>query len=80
MRKASLQHEHAEWFLNLALSRNDEVFANMAVCLIHQAGFLLKNNWMYWKNGFCRRRLKGKDDPASEAEEKIGKLVKPIVS
>lgn len=55
MRKASLQHEHAEWFLNLALSRNDEVFANMAVCLIHQAGFLLKNNWTYWKNGFCRR-------------------------
>lgn len=42
MRKASLQHEHSEWFLNLALSRNDEVFANMAVCLIHQAGFLLK--------------------------------------
>lgn len=42
MRKASRRYEHSEWFLNLALSRNDEVFANMAVCLIHQAGFLLK--------------------------------------
>lgn len=42
MRKASLRHDHSEWFLNLAHSRNDEVFANMAVCLIHQAAFLLK--------------------------------------
>lgn len=42
MRKASLWHDHSEWFLNLAHSRNDEVFANMAVCLIHQAAFLLK--------------------------------------
>ena len=42
MRKASLRHDHSEWFLNLAHSRNDEVFANMAVCLIYQAAFLLK--------------------------------------
>lgn len=42
MRKASLRHDHSEWFLNLAHSRNGEVFANMAVCLIHQAAFLLK--------------------------------------
>lgn len=42
MRKASLRHDHSEWFFNLAHSRNDEVFANMAVCLIHQAAFLLK--------------------------------------
>lgn len=42
MRKASLRHDHSEWFLNLAHSRNDEVFANMAVCLIHKAAFLLK--------------------------------------
>ncbi len=42
MRKASLRHDHSEWFLNLAHSRNDEVFANMAGCLIFQAAFLLK--------------------------------------
>ncbi len=55
MRKASRRYEHSEWFLNLALSRNDEVFANMAVCLIHQAGFLLKKQLDVLEERFCRR-------------------------
>lgn len=54
MRKASLRHDYSEWFLNLAHSRNDEVFANMAVCLIHQAAFLLKKQLNVLEERFLR--------------------------
>ena len=55
MRKASLRHDHSEWFLNLAHSRNDEVFANMAVCLIHQAAFLLKKQMNVLEERFLQK-------------------------
>ena len=57
MRKASLRHDHSEWFLNLAHSRNDEVFANMAVCLIYQAAFLLKKQLNVLEERFLRERM-----------------------
>lgn len=62
MRKASTHHENVEWFLDIALSRSDEVFANMAVCLIHQATFLLKKQLdalekRFLKEGGLRERM-----------------------
>ena len=80
MRKASLRHDHSEWFLNLAHSRNDEVFANMAVCLIYQAAFLLKKQLNVLEERFLQEGGLRENDPSAEAEEKVGKLVKAIVS
>ena len=41
MRNACAKHNDSLYFLNIAQTRNDEVIANMAVCIISQCIILL---------------------------------------
>ena len=62
MRKLGREHDDSGFFLSLAESRNDEVVANMAIVLIHQADILLSRYIQYQydvfvENGGFREKL-----------------------
>ena len=62
MRKLGRQHDNSECFMTLAQTRSDEVVANMAIVLIHQADLLIyryiaKSYDEFIKNGGFREHL-----------------------
>ena len=62
MRKLGLQCDESKSFLELAVTRSDEVVANMIIVLIHQADVLIRQyyNWNYekfLKEGGYREKL-----------------------
>lgn len=54
MRKLGREHSDSEYFLTLAQSRSDEIVANMAIVLIHQADVLLCRYIEYQHNAFIK--------------------------
>ena len=62
MRKLGLQYDESKSFLELAVTRSDEVVANMIIVLIHQADVLIRQyyDWNYekfLKEGGYREKL-----------------------
>ena len=62
MRKLGLQYDDGKSFLELAVTRSDEVVANMIIVLIHQADVLIRQyyDWNYekfLKEGGYREKL-----------------------
>ena len=62
MRKLGLQYDDSKSFLELAVTRSDEVVANMIIVLIHQADVLIRQyyDWNYekfLKEGGYREKL-----------------------
>ena len=55
MRKLGREHDDSEYFLALARTRSDEVVANMAIVLIHQADVLLSRYIQYQYNNFVEQ-------------------------